>query len=121
MTDVTVADFRREYGVQALTAEIADEIRRGYLDRDDLRDDPYTVAHERADGSSWAIYTYRARLLYAAGVLDDYLDDARGNEPTDPDSWVTVATALAIEAAYVEAIEAALDETDPDDDDSDDD
>lgn len=115
MSDVTVADFHREYGVPALTDEITDEIRRGYLDRDELRDDPYRVAHERADGSAWAIYTYQSRMLYAAGVLDDYLDEAKGYEPTDPDHWVAVATVLAIEAAYVEAIEAALEATEPED------
>lgn len=68
-------------------------------------------AHEYADGHHRVIYYSESRALFAAGLLDDYEDEANDLGPFDSiDAWITASAYCALRAAYLEAVSGYLED-----------
>ncbi len=112
---------------QILVDEARESVEDAYPtreDRDTLRGweesgDGHEAAHEYADGHHRVIYYSESRALFAAGLLDDYEDEARELAPSggfeSVDQWLTVAAYCALRAAYLEAVSVYVEAWEPED------
>jgi hypothetical protein len=88
-------------------------------DRDTLREwedtgEWHDAAHEYADGHHRVIYYSESRALFAAGLLDEYEDEAKELGPVggfdSVDDWLTAAAYCALRTAFMEAVSAYLED-----------
>lgn len=92
--------------VSAYAQEIAEEAR----DRnpDNPEDEIDALADEYADGSSWVIYTWRARLVRSLSDNDNAIDDYGGVPYGDLDEAITFGAYCSLSADVADAARRIL-------------
>lgn len=115
---MTTSNYRRDAVEQAREAILEDYVS-GYVTADEVYDfatqrdvsDYFdTAQHEWADGHEWCVYTSRQYDLLAAGVLDEYFEEAEefvtiveSARPADIHfQLIAAATYLLLRACYFE-------------------
>jgi hypothetical protein len=101
-----------------LVREAREDLEADYPTREDralLREwedtgELHERAHEYADGHGRVIWYSESRALFAAGLLDEYEDEARGLDPKTIDEWITGSAFFALCDAFREAVSGYLED-----------